>query len=176
VFQSFQWFQWLENPTGSAGFGERTGRTLGNVGFIENVKIRLPSKPAACGMRDESLDLRGELRDGVFEIHGAQGTSDGRVYKLLDQPLRSARTRTKHQKENPTIPRVAWLFFSAMEGVCSAQIQVQNRHSDGDRDAMKKNIFSLAGAMLFAFCLFDDVRCRPNVTPPPRRPRKGGPT
>jgi len=41
------------------------------VGFIENVKIRLPSKPAACGMRDESLDLRGELRDGVFEIHGA---------------------------------------------------------------------------------------------------------
>ena len=62
-------------------------------------------------MRDESLDLRGELRDGVFEIHGAQGTSDGRVYKLLDQPLRSARTRTKHQKENPTIPRSLGFFF-----------------------------------------------------------------
>ena len=40
-----------------------------------------------------------------------------------------------------------------MEGVCSAQVQAQNKHSGGDRDAMKKNIFCLAlGAMLFALC------------------------
>jgi hypothetical protein len=41
LLQSFQWFQWLENPTGRARFGERTGRTLGSVGFVENVKISL---------------------------------------------------------------------------------------------------------------------------------------
>src|SRR5262249_25405433 len=40
-----------------------------------------------------------------------------------------------------------------MEVVCSAQVQAQNKHSGGDRDAMKKNIFCLAlGAMLFALC------------------------
>ena len=40
-----------------------------------------------------------------------------------------------------------------MEGVCSAQVQAQNKHSGGDRDAMKKNVFCLAlGAMLFALC------------------------
>jgi ABC-type uncharacterized transport system substrate-binding protein len=40
-----------------------------------------------------------------------------------------------------------------MEGVCSAQVQAQNKHSGGDRDAMKKNVFCLAlGAMLFAIC------------------------
>jgi hypothetical protein len=40
-----------------------------------------------------------------------------------------------------------------MEGVCSAQVQAQNKHSGGDRDAMKQNIFCLAlGAMLFALC------------------------
>jgi hypothetical protein len=40
-----------------------------------------------------------------------------------------------------------------MEGVCSAQVQAQNKHSGGDKDAMKKNVFCLAlGAMLFALC------------------------
>ena len=40
-----------------------------------------------------------------------------------------------------------------MEGVCSAQVHAQNKHSGDDRDAMKKNIFCLAlGAMLFALC------------------------
>jgi putative ABC transport system substrate-binding protein len=40
-----------------------------------------------------------------------------------------------------------------MGGVCSAQVQAQNKHSGGDRDAMKKNVFCLAlGAMLFALC------------------------
>jgi len=44
-------------------------------------------------------------------------------------------------------------FSSTMEGVCSAQVQAQNKHSGGDRDAMKKNVFCLAlGAMLFALC------------------------
>jgi hypothetical protein len=44
-------------------------------------------------------------------------------------------------------------FSSTMEGVCSAQVQAQNKHSGGDRDAMKKNIFCLAlGVMLFALC------------------------
>jgi ABC-type uncharacterized transport system substrate-binding protein len=40
-----------------------------------------------------------------------------------------------------------------MEGVCSAQVQAQNKHSGGDKDAMKKNVFCLAlGAILFALC------------------------
>jgi putative ABC transport system substrate-binding protein len=40
-----------------------------------------------------------------------------------------------------------------MEGVCSAQVLAQNKHSGGDRDAMTKNVFCLAlGAMLFALC------------------------
>jgi ABC-type uncharacterized transport system substrate-binding protein len=37
---------------------------------------------------------------------------------------------------------------------CSAQIQAQNKHSGGDKDAMKKNVFCLAlCAMLFALCV-----------------------
>jgi putative tryptophan/tyrosine transport system substrate-binding protein len=41
-----------------------------------------------------------------------------------------------------------------MEGVCSAQVQAQNKHSGGDRDAMKKTVFCLAlCAMLFALCV-----------------------
>jgi putative ABC transport system substrate-binding protein len=45
------------------------------------------------------------------------------------------------------------LFLRQMEGVCSAQVQAQNEHSRGERDAMKKNVFCLAlGAMLFALC------------------------
>ena len=36
-----------------------------------------------------------------------------------------------------------------MESVCSAQVQAQNKHSGGDKDAMKKNVSCLAlGAML----------------------------
>jgi hypothetical protein len=38
-----------------------------------------------------------------------------------------------------------------MEGVCSAQVQAQDKHGGGDRDAMKKNIFGIAlGALLSA--------------------------
>ena len=40
-----------------------------------------------------------------------------------------------------------------MEVVCSAQVQAQKKHSGGDKDAMKKNVFCLAlGAMIFALC------------------------
>jgi putative tryptophan/tyrosine transport system substrate-binding protein len=46
-----------------------------------------------------------------------------------------------------------------MAGVCSALVQAQNKHSGGDRDAMKKNVFCLAlGAMLFALCFSADAQ------------------
>ena len=51
-----------------------------------------------------------------------------------------------------------------MEVVCSTQVQAQNKHSGGDRDAMKKNIFCLAlGAMLFALCFSAEAQ-QPKVS------------
>jgi hypothetical protein len=44
LFSSFQWFEWLETSTGNTRFGERTGRTLGSVGFVENVKKQIAAR------------------------------------------------------------------------------------------------------------------------------------
>ncbi len=55
-----------------------------------------------------------------------------------------------------------------MEGVCSAQVQAQNKHSGGDRDAMKKNVFCLAlGAMLLTLSV--NVEAQQPLTPRPSR-------
>jgi putative tryptophan/tyrosine transport system substrate-binding protein len=55
--------------------------------------------------------------------------------------------------EDNRVAASSFAFSSAMEGVCSAQVQAQNKHSGGERDAMKKNLFCLAlSAVLFAVC------------------------
>src|SRR4030095_5840632 len=70
---------------------------------------------------------------------------------LIKSQSQSGPERNINKKAQPFRSPLA--FSSRMEGVCSAQVQAQNKHSGGDKDAMKKNVFCLAlGAMLFALC------------------------
>src|SRR4030095_4468580 len=71
---------------------------------------------------------------------------------LIKSQSQSGPERNINKKAQPFRSPLA--FSSRMEGVCSAQVQAQNKHSGGDKDAMKKNVFCLAlGALLFALCM-----------------------